>query len=365
MGTRRLPTVGALALALFLLGAGELAAPSNAQAAIHLPGVPVGIPTPFDVGIPGPSDLIGKVFEFFFKTFFGIQAKVTRSTVDWMLAAPVYTDQSAYADLNTLRVNIEVAAWALFTLVFTVSAVRYYASGFTSSGSYEAVEAVARGGIAAGTLALYPQVFGFLAIATNQLTSGITHAPGVGAGLTKVLAGATMAAFTPLGVGTIAAVVAVVIFLLLIVTKIVLATLLALLFVSAPLAIALWPLPETAWLGRTILQSLIGVLLWPVVWALCFALFAVIGGSATSPGGSFGSHLVKPFVSVAALYVAFKAPQLLARQAMMAGLMPSPGGLAARGMFYGRAAMGTSTASRGAQGVSGRVAQQAAAGAGA
>ena len=27
-----------------------------------------------------------------------------------------------------------VAAWALFTLVFTVSAVRYYASGFTSGG---------------------------------------------------------------------------------------------------------------------------------------------------------------------------------------------------------------------------------------
>ena len=47
--------------------------------------------------------------------------------------------------LNALRANLEVAAWALFTLVFTISAVRYYASGFTSSGSYEAVEALARG----------------------------------------------------------------------------------------------------------------------------------------------------------------------------------------------------------------------------
>ena len=144
-----------------------------------------------------------------------------------------------------------------------------------------------------------------------------------------------MSSFTPLGIGTIAAVVAVVIFLLLIVTKIVLATLLALLFVAAPLTIALWPLPETSWLARTVLQSLIGVLLWPAVWALCFALFAVIGASAFTPGGSFGSHIVKPWVSVAALYVAFKAPQLLARQAMLAGLMPSPGAVAARGLFYG------------------------------
>ena len=36
--------------------------------------------------------LIGEVFEFFFKTFFGIQAKVTQRTVEWLLAAPVYTD---------------------------------------------------------------------------------------------------------------------------------------------------------------------------------------------------------------------------------------------------------------------------------
>lgn len=351
----------AAAFVAALIFAAALLAPAPAHAQIPLPG----LPNPFDIGLPDPGDLIGKVFEFFFKTFFGLESKVTRRGVEWLLAAPVYTDAGAYGDLNRLRGNIEVAAWALFTLVFTVSAVRYYASGFTSAGSYEAVEALTRGGIAAGALAFYPQVFGSLAIAANYLTYGVIHDPTVSSGLTTLLAAATVSSFTPLGIGTIAAVVAVVIFLLLIVTKIVLATLLALLFVSAPLAIALWPLPETAWLGRTILQSLIGVLLWPVVWALCFALFAVIGGSATTPGGSFGSHLVKPFVSVAALYVAFKAPQLLARQAMMAGLMPSPGGLAARGMFYGRAAMGTSAASRGAQGVSGRVAQQAATGAGA
>ena len=132
----------------------------------------MGLPNPFDLGLPNPTDLIGKVFEFFFKTFFGIQAKVTQRTVEWLLAAPVYTDQAAYGDLNQLRANIEVAAWALFALVFTVSAVRYYASGFTSAGSYEAVESLSRGGLAAGALAFYPQVFGSLAVAANYLTYG-------------------------------------------------------------------------------------------------------------------------------------------------------------------------------------------------
>ena len=340
-----------------LLAASALAMPTPAQAQIPLPG----LPNPFDLGLPGPADLVGEVFEFFFKTFFGLEAKVTQRTVEWLLAAPVYTDGSAYADLNELRAHIEVAAWALFTLVFTVSAVRYYASGFTSAGSYEAVESVARGGIAAGTLAFYPQVFGALSIATNNLTYGITHDPTVGSGLTKVLAGATVSSFTPLGIGTIAAVVAVVIFLLLIITKIVLATFLALLFVAAPLGIALWPLPETSWLARTIMQSLVGVLLWPVVWALCFALFAVIGASAFSPSGSFGTHIVKPWVSVAALYVAFKAPVLLARQAMLAGLMPSPVGAAMRGVAYGRSALRSGAQpGAGAHGASGRLASSAA-----
>jgi hypothetical protein len=317
-----------------------------------------------DIGLPDPGDLVSKVFEFFFSTFFGIDTTVTQDAVHWLLAAPVYTDTSAYADLNELRASIEVAAWALLTLVFCVAAVRYYASGFTSAGSYEAVEALVRGALAAGVLAMYAQVFGSLAIAANSLTYGITHTPVVGSGLTKLLGAVTVSSFTPLGIGSIAAVVAVVIFVLLIVTKIVLATLLGLLFIAAPLAIALWPLPETSWLARTVLQSLLGVLLWPVVWALCFSLFAVVGASALTPGGSFGSQLVKPWVSVAALYVAFKAPQLLARQAMLAGLMPSPGAAAARSLMYGRVAMRAGGAGgRGAEGVSGRFGASAAAGA--
>ncbi|MBJ7329175.1 MAG: hypothetical protein JHC95_04705 [Solirubrobacteraceae bacterium] len=337
-----------------------LVEPSAADAAAP----PVALDAPFDLGLPDPTDLIEKVFEFFFKTFFGIQANVTQATIEWLLAAPIYSDASAYGDLNRLRANIDVAAWALFALVFTVSAVRYYASGFTSAGSYEAVESLTRGALAAGALAIYPQVFGGLTTAANYLTYGIVHDPTVGSGLTKVLAGATVAQFVPLGVGTIAAVVAVIIFLILVVTKIVLSTILALLFVAWPLAIALWPLPETSWLARTVFQSFIGVLLWPVVWALCFALFAVIGASAFTAGGSFGQRIVEPWIAVAALYVSFKAPQLLARQAMLSGLMPSAGGAAMRGMVYGRSAL-RAGGSQGAEGVSGRFGASAATGAGA
>jgi hypothetical protein len=51
--------------------------------------------------------------------------------------------------------------------------------------------------------------------------------------------------------------------------------------------------------------------------------------------------------------VSFKAPQLLARQAMLAGLTPSLGNTAARGLVYGRAAL-RAGGGAGAEGVSGR-----------
>ena len=88
MPAGRIRALRAAALIGVLVAAGALVSPAPAQAAIPLPG----LPNPFDLGLPSPTDLIGKVFEFFFKTFFGIQAKVTQRTVEWLLAAPVYTD---------------------------------------------------------------------------------------------------------------------------------------------------------------------------------------------------------------------------------------------------------------------------------
>src|SRR4051794_32637499 len=170
---------------------GALLSPPTARAAIPLPGLPFG------VGLPSAGGLLGGLFGFFFKTFFGLEAKVTEGVVRWLLAAPVYTDAGAYGPLNQFRSSVTVAGWALFVLVFTVSGVRYYASGFTSSGSYEALEALTRGGVAAGALVIYPQVFGAMSVATNSLTYGITHTPAVHSGLMRLFAAASVESFTP------------------------------------------------------------------------------------------------------------------------------------------------------------------------
>jgi hypothetical protein len=354
---RRLGRRGPACLAAIALLA--LAAPASALALPSLPDL-----TP---DIPGPGDLVRAMFEFLLETFFGIEATVTRRVVDFLVAHPIYSDGARYPELARLRAYVDAGAWALLTLTITIAALRYWASGFTASGSYEAIQGMVRGATAVAAMIAYPLVFEWACVAANLLTHALLEAPGVRGGMTKLLAAALVVNFATLGIGSIAAVVAVVLLVLLIVTKIVIATVLALLFVSGGLAIALWPLPETAWVARTWLQVLIGVLLWPAVWALCFAMFAVLGQSAFSFKGEFGDALVKPFVTVAALWVAFKAPQLIARQAMLAGLAPSLGGGLTGTMVYGRAALGAGRGpgrGSGAEGVSGRFAAgQGAAGA--
>lgn len=310
---RRLAAAAVLC-ALVVLAVG--AAPASAD--IDVPFLP-------DIPTPDVEDLAGKMVSFLVRELFGLEADVGKRAVRWLIAHPVYTDASAFADLNELRAYVTAGAWALLSLVFTVAAFRYWASGLTASGSYEAVVALARCAGAAGVLAVYPQLFGYVSVASNMLTGALLDAPGVRDGIAKLLAAAAVAQIGGLGVGMLAAVAAVVILVLLVVTKIVIATLLAVLYVAAPLALALWPLPETAWLTRTWAQALGAALLWPVLWALSFCVFAVMGNSVFDLSGSFGSQLIEPWVTVAALYVAFKLPILVGRQALIAGLTPNVG----------------------------------------
>jgi hypothetical protein len=352
MSRRRLSRAAwRVAVAAAVLAVLALALPASAAAQLlDLPLVP---------DIPGPADLVKSMFEFLLDTFFGIETDVTRRVVDFLVAHPIYSDQGRYPELNQLRRYVTAGGWALLTLTITIAALRYWASGFTESSSYEAIQGIVRGAVAAGVMVAWPLAFEWVCVAGKLLSHALLEAPGIEDGITKLLAAALVSNFGTLGIGAIASVVAVVVLILLVVTKIVLATVLALLFVSGGLAIALWPLPETSWLARTWLQALLAVLLWPIVWALCFALFATLGRSAFSLEGEFGDELVKPFITVAALWVAFKAPQLIARQAVLAGLAPSLGGGLARTLAYGRGAV---TADQrlgpggGAEGVSGRFA---------
>ncbi len=164
------------------------AAPTSAEASpLNIPGTGIGIPSPLDLlpGIPGPTDLIGKCLRILLQDVLrhpgeGYPQHGRLDARRAGLHGPELLRRPQRAALEPRGRRVGAVHARLHDLDGPLLRLRLY----ISSGSYEAVEALARGGIAAGALALYPQVFGLLAIATNQLTHGITHVPGVTAGLT-------------------------------------------------------------------------------------------------------------------------------------------------------------------------------------
>src|SRR5918995_3646000 len=208
---RRLGTRRRLGLAVALLFALALLAPAPASA-LDLPELPDLTPD-----IPGPADLVREMFEFLLQTFFGIKVGVSRRVVDFLVAHPVYSDAARYPELARLRAYVSAGGWAILSLTIAVSALRYWASGFTASGSYEAIQGMVRGAAAAAAMVVYPQVFEWLCVAGNLLTHALLQAPGMREGITKLLAAAPVSSFTPLGIGVIASVVAVLVLVLLIV----------------------------------------------------------------------------------------------------------------------------------------------------
>jgi hypothetical protein len=322
--SRRVAVAAAvIAVLLLALGAGSATADVGP---IPTPSVPDL--NPLDNVLPSVGDLAGKLIEGIVKALFGdLEAKVSLAIVKFLVAHPIVTDPSAYGPLNNYRGYVTDGAWGLLSLVLVVSSFRYWASGLAGGGAYEALQGFVRTAVSAGLLTVYAFTFAQLLVAGNLLTHALLAYSGIEAGLAKLF----IAGHFALGLGGIAYVLETIAFIALIVTKIALTAMLSLLLVSGPLAIALWPIDELSWLARTWMQTLFAVLLWPVIWALCFGAFATMGDAAFAAGGPVGDMIIKPFVAVAMLYIAFRVPLVVLRQAQLAGITPNVGRGAMRG----------------------------------
>jgi hypothetical protein len=117
---------------------------------------------------------------------------------------------------------------------------------------------------------------------------------------------------------------AIVMAIVLLVVKVIVTALLAVLFVASPLAIALWPIEELSWALRSLLQAILGLLVFPILWALCFGTFSVLSTDSMFPGdhGAAVTAVLSPLVALAALIIAFRLPFAVLGQAMRSGISP-------------------------------------------
>jgi len=231
--------------------------------------------------------------------------------------------------LNAYAAYLDAIAWGLLGLVFVASALRYWASGFTGGSAYEALQAFTRCAGAAGALLALKPGWHFATVGVNKLTYALAAGPGLGDRADELFVGALtggLASGEPTPFGGLVLIGSLIAALMLLVTKVVLAATLAVLYLAAPLAIAIAPLEDVAWIGRAAFQATVAVVAWPVLWSLCFAAFALINLDAftgQNPGdnGALGK-IVQPLVGLSALVVAFKLPRALLGQALAHSSLP-------------------------------------------
>jgi len=70
--------------------------------------------------------------------------------------------------------------------------------------------------------------------------------------------------------------------------------------------------------------TILGLLIFPILWAVCFGTFAVLSTDSMFPGnnGDVINSVLAPLVTLAALIIAFRLPFAVLSQGMKAGISP-------------------------------------------
>lgn len=314
-----------------------LAVPASASA-LPLVGGP-------DLPSLDPSSYIVDGFKAILEFLFGSDLdELGRHLVNLLLAVPLLTDKAAFPGLNSYRSYVEGGAWGILGLTAVIAALRYWASSFGGSGTYEALNGFIRSAGAVCMLLIFVPAFDGLSRAVNMMTaalikgSDIKH--GGGHGIAAALSAQHIADG---GIAMLVTIAAMAMAIVLLVVKAIVTALLAVLFVASPLAIALWPVEEVGVLLRTLLQGILGLLIFPCVWAICFAVLAVLPADAMFPGGKHDGidSFLSPLITLAALIIAFRLPFKVLEMMLQAGISPgiNRGIASVRNASYARTAV--------------------------
>jgi len=310
-----LPVLGALTLVLLV----SMLSPTSASA--------IDIPNPLN-SIPSldPADWAVSGFKGIIQFIFGKSIDdLARSLVGLLLAVPLLTDHAAFPKLNQYHSYVTGGAWGLLGLSFVWSSMRYWLAGMTGAGGYEALIGFGRTVSAIAMLLVFIPAFDGVSRAINALT----HALIAGSEINTTAATHGIAAVLSIdnvtngGIAMLVTMVSIVMAVVLLVVKAIVTSLLAVLFVASPLAIALYPVEELSFLLRSLLQAIFALMIFPVIWALCFATLQLLPSDALFPSatGDVINTIVSPLTVLASLIIAFRLPFKVLEIAGMQGSM--------------------------------------------
>jgi hypothetical protein len=300
--------------------------------------------------------------------FGGVAGKVTRVLVSWLVAIPNFDPgaQQQYvtgppkSSLDAARQTTSMLALGGLGAVMTLSVIRYWLSGLSmrGSGGIEAFEGFARTLFAVGMILAWPTAFRLFVALTNSATHALINAPATKEALAGLWGWSSVllaSSVFVLGSGGVALIILIIVFiafamllLALVMMKIMLTAGTALIYVLMPIALVLWPLPETSWVARVTARAFLVCLLIPVTWTVIFMTFAALGQDffTLRGGGDLLSRtIITPLVSIAMLSLSITIPKALGKAALF-GAINATGGHAGGGGGGFISRMGSSVGAR-------------------
>jgi hypothetical protein len=357
---RWVPPAATTGLLTLLTLALSMVAPAAAQAKIPVVGgIPVvgeaveGIST-IGEAVINPNEAVVKMFLKLLQAIFGgFEAHLIAEVVAGLLAVPNFaTGHVAGLEQTTVAI-----AGGMLTAVLTLSILRYYIVGLVDSGSggFEALQGLVRVVAAVGFIILWPSVFSELL----EITSAFNHALLGSASVQHNVALLFDAALTfgagaftlDAGIGLIFVIliglVGAVVFLALMWMKVMLSVMMMFLYVSMPLAVVLWPVPELGWLAVSAMKALSVAVIAPSIWAILFSLSAAVNADVITLAPSHSiidTVIVRPLAGITLMLLCITIPRFLMKTAMI-GPQGQGGGwrvwrTVTFGMFAGRAMAG-------------------------
>lgn len=306
------------------------------------------------------TEAAGAIQDAFFwmlnQIFGGIQATLSVKLLTWLTRLPDFSG----GQVMQVERAIQIGAGACLGAVLTISIVRFWLGSHSSNGGVSAgLEGVMRTAVAALLIGLWPKIFaigvglsnGFTSVLLNDAARdrledlfqgldmaslGLPAAGGATAGAIGLFIGAGISALIWIILSTASAA----LFLALIAMKVIVTAGTVIAFVAMPMALVLWPIPETSWVATMLAKALAVLLAIPILWVLIFAAASAVGADVffLSNNGKNENFLatglnillIKPLVACALLYLAVMLPSRLVRMAPLTGGARIPGGGAAR-----------------------------------
>ncbi len=258
--------------------------------------------------------------------FGGIEAKLITGVINGLLTIPNF-DTGHVAALEHTTVAI---AAGMLGAVLTLSILRYYLAGLSDSGSggFEAIQGLIRVIGAVGFIIAWSSIFAEIvqipkAFDGAILGSGsVQHSVALLFDAALVIGAGAFALDSGLGLifVVLIAFIAAVVFIALLWMKVLVSVMMMFLYVSMPLCVVLWPVPELSWLAVAALRSLFVALLVPCVWAILFALSSAVNADVLTWAPSHSivdTVIIRPLAGITLMLLCITIPRFLIRTAMI------------------------------------------------